>query len=179
MENNKGFTLIELLVIIFITISMTVMVFSNYGKNNEIFALERSSQKLSQDIRRAQDMAVSGFEGSVATVGYGVYFNTSSNSSYLIYEEKNENMWYESSTDSIKEIINIENGIIICALNDNASTPSALSVSFEPPNPLTYVGGVSSGHEAIITLCISSDTSKKKYIKVNNVGRVEITNTYP
>ncbi|MCK9445580.1 type II secretion system GspH family protein [bacterium] len=176
---NKGFTLIELLVIISITILMTVMVFSNYGKNNEIFALERSAQKIYQDIRRVQEMAMSGFEGSVATTGYGVYFNMNSTSSYLVYEEQNSNMWYESETDIVKETINLEKEIIICALNDNTNTPSVLSVSFEPPNPLTYVGGVSSAHEAIITLCVASDTTKKKYIKINNVGRVEIVNTYP
>ena len=179
MKNNKAFTLIELLVIISITILMTVTVFSNYGKNSEIFALERASQKLYQDIRRAQDMAVSGFEGSVATAGYGLYFDMSNNSLYLIYEEKNTNMWYEEAIDTLKETISLEKGIIICGLNDNTSTPSVLSVSFEPPNPLTYVGGVSFEHEAIITLCIASNTSKKKYIKVNNVGRVEITNPYP
>ena len=179
MKNNKGFTLIELLVIVMITILMTVVVFSNYGKNNEIFALERSAQKLYQDIRRTQEMAMSGFEGSVATTGYGIYFNTSNSSSYIIYEEKNSNMWYESGIDTVKETINLEKEIRICGLNDNTSTPSVLSVSFEPPNPLTYVGGFSSGHEAVVTLCVISDITKKKYIKINNVGRVEIVNTYP
>ena len=57
MQKTKGFTLIELLVIVSITVLMTVVVFSNYGKNNEIFALERSSQKLAQDLRRTQEMA--------------------------------------------------------------------------------------------------------------------------
>jgi Tfp pilus assembly protein FimT len=176
MENNKGFTLIELSVIVAITVLMTVMLFSNYGKNNEIFALERSSQKLSQDLRRAQEMAMSGFEGSSATKGYGIYFNTSNSTSYLIYEEKNTNMWYESSIDVVKETANVENKIIICDIKDNGTSTSLLSVSFEPPNPLTYVGGVSFGHEATIVLCIASDTSRQKLVKINNVGRVEITN---
>jgi hypothetical protein len=32
------------------------------------------------------------------------------------------------------------------------------------------------GHEATIVLCIASDTSRQKLVKINNVGRVEITN---
>lgn len=177
MKGNKAFTLIELLVIIAITILMTVLVFSNYGKNNEIFALERSSQKLAQDLRRTEDMAMSGFEGDSTTLGYGVYFKTADSGLYRIYEEKNTNtnMWYEAAIDTVKETINIEPKVVICSIKDNGASQTQLSVSFEPPNPLTYVGGVSTGHEASIVLCLSSDNTKTKTIKINNTGRIEIT----
>jgi type II secretory pathway pseudopilin PulG len=178
MQKTKGFTLIELLVIVSITVLMTVVVFSNYGKNNEIFALERSSQKLAQDLRRTQEMAMSGLEGDASTAGYGMYFNNTAGnqSQYLIYMENNTNMYYESGTDDIKETINLESGIQICDIKDNTSSANYLSISFEPPNPLTYVGGNPSGHEASIVICMTSDNSQTRTIKVNNVGRVEVTN---
>jgi type II secretory pathway pseudopilin PulG len=176
MKNIQGFTLIEVAAIVTIMAIMTAAIFANYGKNNDIFALERSSQKLAQDFRRTQEMAMSGFEGSSATNGYGIYFNNASSGQYLIYEEKNANMYYESGTDSIKETVSLEKGIVICNITDNSSVMNYLSVSFEPPNPTTYIGGISSGHVASISLCISSDLTQKKIINVNNVGMVEITN---
>lgn len=176
MKNIKGFTLIEVLVIISIITIMTVALFSNYGKNNEMFALERSAQKLEQDVRRTQDMAMSGFEGSSSILGYGIYFNTSSPNSYIIYREINDVtpvMSYETG-DTIKETVSLEAGIKICSLTDSTSV-STLSVSFEPPNPLTYIDAVSSGKTAIITLCLISDVSRTRTITINNAGMVQVT----
>jgi type II secretory pathway pseudopilin PulG len=178
MKNTKGFTLIELLAIVSITVLMTVIVFSNYGKYNDTFALERSSQKIAQDLRRVEEMTMSGFEGDASTTGYGIYFNdtTGNETSYIIYKNNNANMYYESGTDTIKETVSIEKGIKICDIKDNTSSATYLSVSFEPPNPLTYVGSSYSGHEASIILCMKSDVSQTRTIKVNNFGRIETTN---
>lgn len=185
MKKVKGFTLIEVLVIISIITVMTVALFSNYGKNNEMFALERSAQKLAQDIRRAQDMAMAGSTGTggTSTYGYGLYFDKlNSPNSYIIYEEKDDdgldvNMAYDGeSIDHTKESISLENGIKICTLI-NTAPPSVdvLSVSFEPPNPLTYIDGVPSGKTAVISLCITSDVSKTRTITINNAGMVQVT----
>lgn len=177
---KKAFTLIELLVIISITVLMTVMLFSSYGKNNEIFALERSAQKLSQDLRRAQEMAMSGFEGETSSNGYGIYFDKSSEATakkYIIYMNNNVDMYYDSGVDASKETVNLESGVKICDIEDNGSNISSnISISFEPPEPLTYISANYSGHEASIILCVINDESKTRTIKVNNAGRIEVTN---
>jgi Tfp pilus assembly protein FimT len=181
MKYDKGFTLVELAVIVSITAFMTVLVFSNYGRNNEIFALERASQKLTQDLRRAQEMAMSGSNGSVGdTKGFGLYFSLAADTTYLFYEDKNVNMFWEGEgTDHLIETITIEEGVKICELKDNSvnAAEGLLSISFAPPDPLTYVGGAVSGHVGAIVLCTKTDTTIKKYIKVNNVGMVEITSS--
>jgi type II secretory pathway pseudopilin PulG len=187
MKKTKGFTLIELLVIISIVFLMSIMIFSNYGKNNEIFALERSSQKLAQDIRRGQEMAVSGLVGSATTCGYGLFFDKTTETSaianqykYIIYEEKDADCdaairYWQDGTDAIKETIHFETGVKICDVLYDGATIASRSISFEPPNPLTYIGGVSSGHEASIVLCVEKDTNIKRTIKVNNAGMVQLT----
>ncbi len=175
-QKIKGFTLIEVLVILSIITIMTISVFSNYGKNNEVFALERSSQKIAQDIRRAQEMATSGLESASSILGYGVYFSTSNPTSYLIYEEVNDAspiMSYETG-DITKETINLENGVEILSLVDSVSV-SNISISFEPPNPLTYIDGDFSDKTAIITLCVASDHTKTRTITINSAGMVQVT----
>lgn len=174
--DNKGFTLIELLVIISITVLMSVVLFANYRSGNESFALERSAQKLSQDLRRTQEMAMSGFEGETSSNGYGIYFDktTGNETKYIIYLN-NDGMYYESGVDTAKETINIENGVKICNIIHNSANPNNISISFEPPDPLTYIESVSSGDEATVVLCVIKSPTETRMITVNNSGMIEVT----
>jgi type II secretory pathway pseudopilin PulG len=175
-QNNKAFTLIELLAIVFVTLLMTATIFANYGTGSESFALERSGQKLAQDFRRVQEMSLSGFEGQSSTEGYGIYFNTSSPTQYLVYMNNDTDLAYSSGTDTIKETVKIESGIQICSLLDNISYVDNLSISFEPPEPLTYIGSNYYGHEGFVRLCITNNSSITRTVKVNNAGRVGVSN---
>jgi len=174
---NKAFTLIELLVIVGIVSMFTAILFVDYGSSNKALALDRASQKMSQDIRRAQEMAMSGVVGDASTNGYGVYFDKAVNyTQYIIYRNDNSNMYYEPGVDSVSETINIEAGIKICDIKDNATSVNNISTSFQPPDPINYINSNYTGHEASIVLCIISDPSKTRTVKVNNTGRVDITN---
>jgi type II secretion system protein H len=58
-KRGGGFTLIELMVVMTIISIMTAVVLTNYRGGNQQLALDRSANKLAQDIRRAQGMAMS------------------------------------------------------------------------------------------------------------------------
>lgn len=174
---EKGLTLIEMITVIVIVAILATMVFGNYGKGQEGLALERAGQKMLQDTRRTQEMAMSGALGSGVNA-VGLYFDKASGSEtkYLIYNNTNANYYYESGTDTTAEQINIESGIKICDIKDNSTSVNNISVSFMPPEPVTRINSNYSGHEATIVLCIISDTSKTRTIKINNLGRIEINN---
>ena len=95
---KKAFTLVELAVMMGIVVIFTTLLFVDYGKDSKTFALERTAQRMAQDTRRAQEMAMSGLVGEAGTNGYGVYFDRTSgnNTSYIIFMNNNENMYYES-----------------------------------------------------------------------------------
>jgi len=86
-STNKGFTLVELLVSIFIIVLMAGIILANYRVGGQQFALQRSANKLAQDIRRAQQMAMSAkeFQGMVP-IGYGIRFAQDYNK-YVIYAD--------------------------------------------------------------------------------------------
>ncbi len=174
---EKGLTLVEMMTVIVVVSILAAMVFGNYGKGQEGLALERAGQRLLQDTRRVQETAMSGALGSGVNA-IGLYFNkTSGNETkYLIYNNTNANYYYEAGTDTIAEQINIESRIKICDIKDNGVSVNNISVSFMPPEPVTRINNNYSGHEATIVLCISSDTSKTRTIKINNLGRIEINN---
>ncbi|MEK7519423.1 MAG: type II secretion system protein, partial [Patescibacteria group bacterium] len=80
--SRAGFSLIEFMVVVAIIAIITLIVLINYPDAADQFALERSTHKLAQDIRRAAEMGTSSRElpgemlPAPSFVGsYGVYFN--------------------------------------------------------------------------------------------------------
>ena len=179
MNNKKAFTIIELLVVMGVIVIFTSFFFVDYGRDSNTFALERVSNKMAQDLRRAQEMSMSGLTGDVGTNAYGIYFNKGSGSEkqYIIYKNNDTNMYYESSSaDSIKETISFEKGVKICDILIDSSSVSSVSISFQPPDPINYIDSYYSGHEASIVLCTEDDATKTRRVKINNTGRIETIN---
>lgn len=158
---EKGFTLVEVLITIFIIALLSGIIFANYPQGNRQFLLQRTATKLAQDIRRVQQMAMSAATCSSicplslcggacgATVppgGYGIYFNSLSTGSYLLYADNNNDKKYTSGSDTNLETINFENGINIINLT------SDLSINFQPPDPIVDIVGSINPQEADISL---------------------------
>jgi len=93
--SEKGITLVEILVVIFIIAALLTILVSDFPKIQRQFALSRATYKFAQDLRKAQDMALSGEEikkpdGTIISVkGYGIYIdnrgNNGNNKEYKIY----------------------------------------------------------------------------------------------
>lgn len=178
---NKGFTIIELLVIITMVTIFSAIMFADYGNTGKQFALDRSAEKLAQDLRRTQRMAIDALIGiDETTNGYGIYFDkgAGSETKYIIYRNNNVNIYYDAAepADSIKETILIESGVKICDIKDNdvSEADNTISISFQPPDPINYIENNYIGHEASIILCSVDDVSQTKTVKINNTGRIEV-----
>lgn len=108
-----------------------------------MLALERTTNKLSQDIRRAQEMAMAAkeFEGSVSAGGYGAYFTTSTPGSYILFADIDGGYDYDGSSELVEEV-SIEGKIEIKGL-DFQPCPSwsctHLIVVYTPPDPIVTV----------------------------------------
>jgi len=98
---NKGFTLVELAVVIFIILLLTAVTLPNYRSGEKRLALQRSANKLAQDIRRVQGMAMSAeeFHGIVPEGGYGIRVRDKHGSppiyTYFLYADCNNNEVYD------------------------------------------------------------------------------------
>lgn len=170
--NNKGFTLIELLVIIFIIGTMSTIVLVNYSASGDKFLLERTAQKILQDIRLTQQKSLSAVDGGVDTNGYGVCFDINNNN-YFVYKNNNTNYYYDTGDETI-ETIELPDEIVIESIKNNLETVSSISISFVPPEPLTYIENDMIGREAFIAITLIEDETEKRIIQVNNSGRIEI-----
>lgn len=193
---KTGFTLVELLVSIFIIVLLAGIIFASYRTGGQQFALQRSANKLAQDIRRVQQMAMSAKETNlggqvpagqefVPKGGYGISFDTiSSNSSYMIFADCNENRQYTSGNVCVSdsypedvETIELEKGVQIKDIQkEGGGSPDRIDITFVPPDPEIHIvppaGGEPSWCEIILVLI--ADSSKTKTITINKAGLIEI-----
>jgi len=172
---KNGFTLTELLTVLAVIFILTSVSFPAYRTAQKQYVLENAARKLAQDIRKAQEMAISaricGPCGDKVPPGYGIYLHQG-NTSYLIYADTNPaqgNEIYDGG-DVIIETISFESGVFIKNVN-----PSSLSINFKPPDPKIRIGNNSQTlSEVSIVLSLSTDTSKTKTIKVNKAGLIYV-----
>jgi prepilin-type N-terminal cleavage/methylation domain-containing protein len=172
---KKGFTLVELLTVLAIILTLISIFFPLYRTAQKQYILESAAQKLAQDIRRAQEMAISarvcGPCGNKVPPGYGIYLQQG-NTSYFIYADTNPaqgNEIYDGGDVKI-ETISFEGKVFIKNVN-----PSSLSINFKPPDPKIRIGNSSQSlNEASITISLLNDTSKTKTIRVNKAGLIYV-----
>ncbi len=171
-RTSKAVTLIEFLVVFSIVVIISSVVFANYQLGQSQLALSRASHKLSQDIRRASEMAMSVrslADGSVPS-GYGIYIGQGSDN-YIIYADVNGNNAYGSGDRAI-ETVYLEPAIQI-----ESVSLIRISVNFQPPMPIVKLSGVGGEvSEATIVLSLIKDSSRKKVVKINNAGLVYVDN---
>ena len=169
INNQKSFTLIELLVVSGIILLMSAIIFPNYRAGEQEFAIQRSAHKLSQDLRRAEELALSAqaYPGAPSSFkgGYGVNFQINS-TSYTLFADLNDNKVFDPGENL--EIPNLEKKVKISGLS-----ASPLNVVFLPPDPQAFVSG---SFPAQITLSLENNPSKTKIIKINQIGLITINN---
>ncbi len=164
-----GFTLIELLIVMAIIVIISGVSLANWRGGEKQYALLRSANKLSQDLRRAEEMAMSAreFQGQIPRGGYGVYFKDQEKDHYILFADLNGNQHYDSGLDGLIEDVKIEKDIQISQLS-----ASPLTIVFTPPDPTVTIKPDAS--TAAITLAIGTNLTKTRIIRVNKAGLVYI-----
>jgi len=183
-KNSKGFTLVELLAVTAIITILTSAILLNYKNSGQQFALQRSANKLAQDIRRAAEKAMSAQECPIIICGgppviipsrYGLEFKKDENY-YILFADINDNGLRDSS-DNIVEQISFEEGVSIKDLYSSRGGPFSskkeLCVTFKPPAPVIEIRdpavGRSSGR-----IELTNAQNQTKTIDINAVGLIDI-----
>jgi len=175
MEKNnckKGFTLVEVLVSLFIIVLLSTLIFVFNRQSNMQYNLLRSANKLVQDIRVAQQMAMTtksynNCSAGYKLKGYGVEFVQGNNFYHLMVRCENAGIYSDSSLSSIP----LETGVEISNLTFNPS----MDIFFYPPDPTVDLkNGMDDTNVVTITIRLQSDHSKTKTIEVNKSGLINV-----
>jgi len=165
---ENGFTLLELLVVLFIISLLSVLILVSYQNNKRKYILIQANQKLISDIRKIQNMAISGteIEGYCSSTfdcfGYGIYFN--SDSSYIFFADDDNNQTYNSGEGF--ETVDLPFPIIIVS-------PAQTSIVFKPPEPITYIDQDSGVNVSIDIILRIPGSASSKTINVSTAGLIK------
>lgn len=185
----SGFTIAELVVIMGIMGLMSVVVISNQNQSADQRKLTLETRRLTQDLRKAQNMALSattqdcGGASNVA-VPFGIILNMDIPDQYLLVADcyppaeapdYTSDHIYDSNNDNDPIVSSyVFADSMISDLNPkNAS--NALEVFFFPPGPGTAINtDESDGAIATIKLCGIRNPSLCQSIYVNSKGAISV-----
>lgn len=174
MKKSKGFTIIEMLVIIFIIgiISTTLVV--NWRRNEKRYLVQRVAQEIAQNIRKAQDLALTSkkISGQEMPYGYGVFFSKDSNNFYIIFGNIADDKKYQTS-DILVENVELDSQIQIDSLSSGQNND--LNILFSIPDGFTSFDPTGTSATIVIkkigTTCPSVSC---KSIIVKDTGQINI-----
>lgn len=178
--NNKGFTLIELIVVTSIIMLLTALSLANYNTGKQQLALQRTSFKVSQDLRRAQEMSMSAkeFNGVIPRGGYGLFFRKFPLSGYdyphlyMLFADLDGSGTMDIGSELV-EIIDLEEGIKFSDFYLDDIGSDGTYFTFIPPDPQTsIVGGIYDLTKIIVSF--EDDATENKTILLNIVGLITI-----
>ncbi|MDD4271923.1 MAG: hypothetical protein PHF50_03930 [Patescibacteria group bacterium] len=170
-KNLSGFTLIELTVSIFIVVMMSGLFMVNYHDTNKRSELGVIKQKLASDIRLAQNYSLGSKTYDGVTTpggGWGVHFDLTDPTRYIIFADKNApngDQAYDAS--EAVETKTLPAGITI----DSLSPADTVDIVFFPPDPITYINGLSNAAaEIVLKENINNSTAQ---VSVNFFGLID------
>tara|TARA_Y100000310_G_scaffold32715_1_gene30985 strand:- start:447 stop:977 length:531 start_codon:yes stop_codon:yes gene_type:complete len=175
MRREQGFTVIEILVVMAIVVLMTILVLPNWRAGEQSLALQRSAQKLAQDTRRAQELALraQSFTCQIGTIsGYGIFFDQSAPNSYILFAECNGNNTYNDGIDGIVdgESISLESGVEIASVTPGPT----VSIVFIPPTPTIWINNDVGQTSVQVVLRRTGDPASTKTITITNKGIIDV-----
>ncbi len=163
--------MIELLTVVAIIATISALVAANYHQGGKQAALEMEINKLAQNARRAQEWALAAHEvGGVSRPGYGIYCDSSSPGSYILYAKKSgsTSTRYEAG-DVVMETVALDKNVEIASCS-----PDHASVNFAPPDPTTIMNsGGATFDTAEIELRIKNTAITHKTV-MNRAGLIYV-----
>lgn len=172
-----GFTLIEALAVTAVIGIISSIMVVNWRKNEERYKLQRAAQEIVQNIRKAQDYALTGKKmywepwGTMEVPRYYGLHLEEGEQTYFIYGDMQGNTGYQNPEDIEETYTQIENGIEIDSLSDDP-----LDLIFSIPDG--FVGfNDPSADNAVIIIKRTGNTCPSTYcrtITIEKTGEITI-----
>jgi Tfp pilus assembly protein FimT len=155
---------------------LTLIAVPNYNTGGSQLALQRSANKLAQDIRQAEELAISAKEHPAGTVpeGYGIYLVKNAKNYILYADGTGSNDEEYDVGEGVGQPINFENGVYI---KDISSANGIASINFRAPDPIINLDITPTSPKSpfvTITIALESDPAKTKVIFANIAGLIYV-----
>lgn len=150
--NTKGFTLIEIIIVVVIfgfLLAASIVFFQSFQTT---YQLNASVEELSQNLRRAQNLARTSQDDSK----YGIYLNAGTGESYVLFKGNT----YSVRDQDFDEVYDLSPVLTL-----NYSLGGSNQIIFSKLRGLPGVTG---------TITITNSNNESKIIEINEQGRIKI-----
>jgi len=171
----RAFTLVEILVVMALIAILSLVFIPAYHVSKQQLAVQRSANKLSQDIRLVMEGAMSAVEtscplpGASPTYKHGISLDINTSvDKYILFADCNEDGKYNNETvDRLIKEESFETGVEIYELNPSPK----IDIVFEPPDPII---SIKDSDTAIIKIRSKNYYNKTRTLIINEVGLVDV-----
>lgn len=172
---NKGFSFIELMIVIGIFMIIFIVSYQGLINNRQIEEFRLTNEQVASDIRKVQTMTLAGISSEdLGNIAYGIYFDETAPSNYIIFKNSNDNKNYEPGVDEIIQTIAFPEPISLSDVGPDTPDPiTNLTILFSPPKPTIYINGQENLINVSITLIRDNISDKEGVVTVNRItGRI-------
>jgi len=192
-NSQAGITLVEIVVVIFIIGLLLMILASGFPEMQRQFSLSRATYKFAQDLRKTQDLALSGYTAISNVKGYGVYVDLSQPKQYIIYADRGngDQKYNVFNSNTCANETNIQNDCIMEKIDLSKDSPGVIidslynvssnyvSINFNPPNPTVSISDLAVGQDlqqydrAGIELALEADPASQRTIYIWMSGLIQ------
>lgn len=184
MKQSPAFTTVELIVAISIVAIFPLVVIANFQQIKLQFSLTRVAHRFAQDVRSAQDKAVSSpqytdaFGTQRLVSGYGVHVDVPGlgNRRYVVYANQDAANQQFDGLDYTFQNVDLsqsDEGIVIKEVINTFANQA--SVSFRPPHPDVIIIGLMPDQRHIeVVFALQNDLAKIRRVLIYTSGLIEV-----
>jgi prepilin-type N-terminal cleavage/methylation domain-containing protein len=185
---QKGFSLVELLVTISIFAILTVIILTQNAQFNGTILLNNLAFDVALSVRQAQVYGLSVRQSTSSTpfdVGYGVNFDITNPTSYILFADGNNNSRYDTSPSEALNVFTVNHADKISSLcgTDSAGAQTCssggvltrLTIVFKRPNLDAQISSnVAGGVYQTATITVSSPNNNTRTVSIASTGQISV-----
>ncbi|MCL5010593.1 MAG: type II secretion system GspH family protein [Patescibacteria group bacterium] len=174
----RGFTIIELLVTVAVIMILSAILVGAGSQSKNQQALNQTASFLAQTLSQYQEKAMGAQQGDchdagLKACGFGLNFKKN-NAFFQPFIDCASDCASSSHTltgqDAVSGNTSLNARVKLCDVDPSNN----LDIVFVPPDPQIYIQNLSWNKEAQVVICLQSDGSRQKKVKINSAGRIEI-----
>lgn len=175
-HRKSSFSIIEMIIVVLVIGIISTMILANYRTGQRIEDLVTQTQRVVIVLKRAQNMALTGYTSTATRTDCGYGVKITANNTYRLFIDKSSpcNYIWDDGVDTNIQDFSLASGIIF----DYSGQPDCTNTVFSVPLGTVYCNGTPFGVNDVYYLKVKQSTENRLFwIRINYSGQISISMT--